>query len=90
MAFTKINLTNGEWTLIASNKTDITFQNIGVFGVFINFSLDATPPVETFGFLYDEGQGETKKKIVDLSIAGGAYVFARPTGGRGVIVVETN
>lgn len=77
-----------QWTqLTNSDSTEITFQ-VQTSDVYIRFTADTTTPTQTRGLLYKEGEGELQKALVDLtSLSGASRVWARPVGGRRVVVV---
>lgn len=89
MAFTTIELTGTEWTLIA-NSPNVTFFNVGGWPMYVNFSASATPPAEPVGLLYQRWTGETKAAISSLTfVAAPTHVFARAISNNTKVVVET-
>lgn len=91
MSFQKIQIDDTDWTLIGDNVTSITFQNVGQFGVYINFNSSNTAPTEDVGVVYGPLQGELKRTCTELTYkATPSYVFARTISKAGAIVVETN
>lgn len=82
----------GTWTqLTNSDSTEISFQ-VQTSAVYVRFTAGTTPPTETRGLQYYEGEGELQKLFVDLtSLSGANRAWARPVGGRrAVMVVDTN
>ena len=90
MAYVKKELTNSEWTLIGSNVTEATFQVIGQWPAYINFSSSTTPPTDEVGLYYKSGQGELKKSITDMTaVEGTIHIFAKAVSGKtNIIVIE--
>jgi hypothetical protein len=90
MAFTKTELTSSNWTLIGNNVTDITFQNTGQYGFYINFNDSNTAPTEDVGIVYGPFQGELKTFVSGMTYKiSPNYVFARSITASGSIIVET-
>lgn len=90
MAFTKTNLTT-EWTLIGDNVTDLTFQNVGQYPIYINFNSSNTAPSESVGLVYGAYTGELKKTVTELTYkATPNYVYARSVSANTAVVVETS
>jgi len=90
VAFTTIDISPSEWTLIGSNVTTITFQNASQYPLYINFNSSNTVPTEEVGLVYSPWQGELKKDVTELTYkATPNYVFARTVSRLGEITVET-
>ena len=90
MAITKIDLNAETWTLIASNVTDLTFQNVSQFPFYVNFNSSSTAPTDSVGIVYGPWQGELKKSVTDLTYKSSPnYVFAKAIGKPTKVIVET-
>jgi hypothetical protein len=90
MAFTKIEITSSEWTLIGNNVTDMTFQNVSQWPFYINFNSSNVAPSEEVGLVYGPWQGELKKDVTDLTYkASPNYVFAKAISKPTKVIVET-
>jgi hypothetical protein len=91
MAYAKIPVTKDEWTLIIDGAPEVTFQNAGQFGVYINFTSDAnTAPTDEVGLVYGPWQGELRKDVVELTnVASPVYVWAKSIANNGNVIVET-
>lgn len=78
MAFVKETIGSEEWTLIASDVFEITFQNIGQHPLYLNFSTSATPPSEEHGLVYNTWNGELKTPLDELTkLSGASHVFLK-------------
>ena len=91
MSFSKIDLTNDDWTLIGDNVTSITFQNASQWSFYVNFNTSNTSPNTAIGLIYSAGQGELKKTVTALTYQTTPnYVFARAVSSTARIIVETS
>jgi hypothetical protein len=85
-----MELTSSNWTLIGNNVTDITFQNAGQYGFYINFNDSNTDPTENVGIVYGPFQGELKTFVSAMTYKiSPNYVFARSITASGSVIVET-
>ena len=90
MAFNKISIDKNNWILIGDNVSEITFQNVGQFGFYINFTSSTTPPTDEYGLVYPpDMSGEMKKPLVDMTqVTSPAYVWAKAISQTTNIIVE--
>lgn len=91
MAFSTISLPANTWTKIGDNVTDMSFENVGQWPIYINFTAADSEPTEEIGLVYPSITGVNKKTLSDLTYtASAAYVWAKPLGGKtGKVVVES-
>jgi len=87
MAFAKVSLTAGDWTLIGDNVTHITFSNTSQFPIYINLTTTNTAPTEDYGILYNIKEGEKDTVLTNLAPNSPSYVLARPSGGNDLSIV---
>lgn len=90
MAFVKIQLGSEEWTMIGASISQITFQNVGQYPIYINFTSNATSPSDNVGLVYPSYEGELKKQLTDFSqiVPNPSYVWAKSISNTGSVVVE--
>jgi hypothetical protein len=89
MAYTKIEINKDTWTLIGSNVSSITFQNVSQFGVYINFTSTDDAPLDEVGLVYGPWQGELKKTLTDMTIVSfPSYVWAKSITKDTRVIVE--
>lgn len=91
MSFSKIAVNKDTWTLIGNNVSSITFQNIGQFPAYVNFSANTSPPVASVGLVYDMYQKELKKTVTDMTyLSTPNYVWAKAVSASTSFAVETS
>ena len=90
MAFTKIDISPSEWTLIGNNVATITFQNASQYPMYVNFNSSNTAPTEEVGLVYAPWQGELKKDVTELTYKTTPnWVYSRSVSRLGKVTVET-
>lgn len=89
MPLVKRSISSTEWTLISSNTSVVSFQNVGSRPICIAYSSSNIPPEETLGWVYPPYQGEIQKEIGTLSgLSGNGYIFARAISQSSSIIVN--
>lgn len=89
MAFVKIPVNKDDWTLIGGSVSTITFQNVGQYSVYINFTSGNTAPVDAVGLMYGPREGELKKTLTDLTaVSSPDHVWAKTVSHSGSVIVE--
>lgn len=89
MAFNKISVNKNEWTLIGESVSTITFQNVGQYPVFVNFTSGNTAPTDEVGLVYGYREGELKKTLADMTeITTPDHVWAKSVSYTGSVIVE--
>lgn len=86
----KFNLTT-DWTLLSANSvSDVTFQNIGVNGAYLEFTSAAnTEPTVTESLVYFTRDKVVKANTSDLSFeASPNYAWARSISGNTTIIFD--
>jgi hypothetical protein len=90
MPISKVSVLNNSWIAIGSAVSSITFQNIGQFPVYINFTANNSPPVANTGIVYDIFQGELKQPLTDLTfVVSPNHVWARSVGASTSLAIES-
>lgn len=89
MAFVKIPVNKDDWTLIGESVSTITFQNVGQYPVYINFTNGNTAPTDTVGLVYGPREGELKKTLTDMTtVATPDHVWAKSVSYTGNVIAE--
>ena len=84
-----IQLTSAEWTLICSDVTDFTFQNLSSRPVYLAFNSTSTIPDVSSGIIYGPFQGHLKRVVSDFTyISDANHVFAKCLSGSAKVYVE--
>jgi len=87
----QIGLSSQYYTKIGNNVTgNVTFQVVGSYPVWINFSnTGAAPPNTAAGFIYDRFQGELQQSLSVLTLLPNANtIFARAMSANSSIIIE--
>ena len=64
---TTLNMTTSWALLTNANVTEATFQNIGASPIYVIGTNGVTPPSDgSFGVLYNPGEGEARRPLVDM------------------------
>ena len=87
MAFAKVSLPAGQWTLIGNNVTNITFSNTSQFPIYLSLTATNVAPTEDYGILYNIKEGEKDTVLTNLAQGSPSYVWARPSGGNALSIV---
>lgn len=90
MAFSTVNISSDEWTLIGDNVSIITAINLGQYPMYLNFNSSNTAPADTVGLPYKTFDGPVKADVTSLtSVATPNYVFAKAFSKSIDVLVET-